>query len=188
MDLNLPLAVKSELVLIMYLGGMFLSSQPTMGVGWVLDRSLSFTEVAKQLGGTFVAVTAIFAVNMITAQYSNMETIGIGTVLFSQVTGSSEEIAIRAYVLNFIENTTHGNSILAILGSSFFGALWHAAIYGAREPVVIIVVFICFTILGWVYVQSTRMIQGQRARPLSVTMLAHILVNFTAGLRGVRLG
>ncbi len=185
-DYNLPLAVKSELVLIMFFGGLFLSMPSEMGVGWVLDKSINPAEVAKGAAGTFVSVVAIFIVNIVTADLVGLSTIGVSGILFSQVVGIAEEVAIRGYVLNFIDNITYGNTIVAILGSSFFGAIWHAAIYGARDARIIIVVFLCFVVLGWVYAFGQEEVDGQRARRLSVTMLGHVIVNTAAGMRSVR--
>ena len=183
-DQDQGVAIKGLLGMSMLIGGLALCAPSALGVGIVLDKNISPRELAASSWGTFMASMGILATNVVTSQYATgMQTIGVGSVIFSQLIGTSEEVALRGYILNMIENLT-GSTTAAIVVSSLFGATWHAAIYGARSPFVIATVFGSFMLLGWVYSMQTTMINGVPARRVSTTMNAHALINTLAGIRG----
>lgn len=184
-DESLELAVKGLVGLGMLIGGLALSSSEALGVGMVADWSLSMGEVARGLWATFLSMVMIIMINQVVLPESTLglQGIGIGAAVFSQIIGTSEEVAVRGYILNLVDNAT-GSSLIAIVASSMFGATWHAAIYGARDPKVLLTVFGAFCAIGFTYATNTEEVNGVRARRLSPQMNGHSAVNTMAFLRG----
>jgi len=188
-DVSLELSVKGLVGLGMLIGGLALSAPEALGVGMVADFGLSMGELARGLWATFLTMVMVMLVNQVVLPQSAfaLQDIGVGAAVFSQLIGTSEEVAVRGYILNMVENAT-GSGLVAILASSVFGATWHAAIYGARSPKILLTVFGAFCMIGFVYSTNTEMIRsgGQeiRARRLSPQMNGHSAINALTFLRG----
>lgn len=190
-DLDLTIAVKGLIGIGMLIGGLALAAPQALGVGMVADFGLSMGELFRGLWATFLSMIMILLVNQVVAPHSTLGLQGIqfGAAIFSQIIGTSEEVAVRGYILNLVENAT-GSSLVAITMSSLFGATWHAAIYGARDPAVLVTVFASFAVIGFTYATNTEVLyrggRAVRCRRLSPQMNAHSLVNTMTFFRGGR--
>lgn len=197
-DINLVLAVKGLIGAAFLIGGLFLSSIPAFGVGVVLDVFIDQRDFFNWISGVFICFVTIFIMNAVVKQYANLtfEALTVAPItveIFVMLIGISEECALRGWFLNFLSNLT-GSDEIAIFVSSAIGATLHAGIYGARHPVVIGVVFLCFAVIGFFYATSTEMIKGPflavavPARRLSMVMTGHALVNLLAVFKVRRTG
>jgi len=190
-DVDLTIAVKGLIGIGMLIGGLALSAPEALGVGMVADFRMDMGELLRGRWATFLSMVMIIIVNQVVATHSTLGLQGVqfGAAVFSQIIGTSEEVAVRGYILNLVENAT-GNSLVAIAMSSLFGATWHAAIYGARNPSVLVTVFASFAVIGFTYATNTEVqYRGGRAircRRLSPQMNAHSLVNTMTFFRGGR--
>jgi membrane protease YdiL (CAAX protease family) len=193
-DIDLPLAVKGIIGVCLLIGGIALSLSPSLGVGVTLDLMLSGEEFVNWVIGVFVSFVTILLMNAVVNRYASifqgpgLAFIPIAVEVFAMLVGVAEESSIRGYLLTALKNTT-GSDALAILISSAIGSTLHAGIYGARNPTVILVVFLCFCVLGFTYAFTTEAIRDPytgevvRARRVSTVMTGHALVNLLAVLR-----
>lgn len=191
-DDNLTLAVKGLIGFALLVGGLAMSTSPSMGVGVVLDVWISLEEVIDWFTNVFLSFAIILLMNSVVRKFTPMLSgVYITTEIFVMLIGISEEASLRAWLLNLLDNVTgEGGTAIGIVISSAIGATLHAGIYGARSLTVIGTVFGCFLALGYIYASSTRMIQGPfqvepvPARRISAIMTGHALVNLMAIVRG----
>ena len=194
MDVNLTLAVKGVVGFCLLVGGLALSSSPSMGVGMVLDVFISLDETITWFIDTFLSFCVILAMNAFVSKFSTLLAVSyISTEVFVMLIGIGEEASLRGWLLNLLSNYT-GSNLVANVISSGIGATLHAGIYGARDIRVIVVVFASFMILGYIYSSSTRAVKGPfqeevvPGRRISSIMTGHALVNLMALARRSMLG
>ena len=166
-DLSPILAMKGVIGAVMLLTGTFFSA---LLIGFKYDWTFSEQEWDTFLSSLFVCLIVILFVNIITPPLSVTP---IPDSLFALLIGIAEEAFFRGFLLTGLLVITKGNSIWAILVSSFLGAVYHTAVYQQSNQLMMIV-FGCFCVLGAAYVLS-----GKR---LSVVMTAHGAVNIMAYL------
>ena len=182
--------IKSLLGLGFLTAGAVLSLVDQGGVGWRLDASFDKAEIINFVSGVAMAFIVIVFTNISVSRYVRLTPIPvIAGVLFVQMIGVAEELAIRGWLLNLISNVT-GNNLAGVLVSSAIGTTFHSAVYGTREIQVLLIVFVSFFVLGWIYVMTETTVAGvhERApvpvRRISTVMTAHSLVNTMSVLRG----
>lgn len=181
---------KSLLGLGFLTAGAVMSLTDQGGVGWRLDASFDKTELIGFVYGVGMACVVIVATNEIVKRYVSLVSIPVvASVLFAQMIAVSEEIFVRGYLLNLIDNL-RGDFHTANLISSAVGTTFHSAVYGTREPQVLLIVFFSFLALGYIYVFTTTTVKGVHdrspvpARRISTVMTAHSFINTMSALRG----
>lgn len=189
-DFDETFTIKALLGLGFLVVGVALSAPEQGGVGWVLDATLSQTEVIDMVIVGFSSFIFILASNIAVNLYDQLSIAVYASVVFVQMIAIAEEWAIRGYLLNLISNLTTIEGA-PILMSSAIGATFHSAVYGNKSPTFLLIVFVSFCILGYLYATSTTTVKDRqenneviRARRIGSIMIGHTLVNTVAGLRG----
>jgi membrane protease YdiL (CAAX protease family) len=165
-DLDPGLATKGLIGYVLLIGSTFFTS---LLVGFKIDNFFSVKDIVNSSGWILVSIGAVIGVTAISQGLSSVTFQGS---LFVMLMGIAEETMFRGFLLTLFVKMT-GNQFMAIGASSFMGAVYHAAIYGTSNELILIV-FGCFCVLGFAYVGS-----GYR---LSVPMVAHALINLIASI------
>lgn len=190
-DYDPIVALKGVIGILLGLIGLALSSSDQLGVGFVLDPSISMGEFSKSVTTMVIAFGAIFATNIfvgtVSQFFGTLAIVPVGATVFSLLIGINEE-PFRAWLHTLVLNMT-GDDFAGVLVSSSIMAVIHLAIYATRGIQVLIVVFFSFFFMGWAFALSEEHKAGfQRSeavpcRRISPIQNAHGLVNVTAGLR-----
>lgn len=163
-DQQISLAVKGLIGFCLMLFGLVGSA---MFVGYDLDRLFDFNDLLNNANWTMIALVGVGIANQGVAQVTSMAVVPVSGTLFVLMMAVAEECFFRAFLLtSFVKMS--GNELLAIIGSSLIGAIYHIAVYGTSDAL-IAMVLLGFIVLGASYVAS-----GYR---LSVPMGAHVIIN-----------
>lgn len=138
--------------------------------GFSVDGFVSAEESSAQAGALVVSLGAIGVVNYVAPVLLSVG--GVGGGLFLMLIAVAEEQFFRGFLLTLFARVS-GSDLFAVAASSLAGMVYHVVVYGLA-PGLMLVVFGCFAVLGFVYVAS-----GYR---LSTPMLAHAIVNILSVL------